>query len=229
MDASFWIVSWLHRIIEPHYLLKSTIIYLQSISSRSVIVWVAVTVFREAIWSEVLLRWLRWSQRCCSLWVGPGSRAPAGRSRTRRSSSCTWRGFSWVGGASATTAPSGSCGWGDERQKISWRAEAALWLHLTQLKKIKKKEIGFSYSDLFSRLVSHMKKLNISQDFSFTLFSTKRKKKKNLRNKEENLLKFVFCFNVWKRVGKKTSDLFSFFFKEKKSFPCSNFFPHENK
>lgn len=170
MDASFWIVSWLH------YLLKSTIIYSQSISSRSVIVWVAVTVFREAVGSEVLLRWLRWSQRCCSLWVGPGSRAPAGRSRTRRSSSCTWRGFSWVGGASATTAPSGSCGWGDERQKISWRAEAAPWLHLTQLKKIQKKEIGFSYSDLFSRLVSHMKKLNISQDFSFTLFSTKRKR-----------------------------------------------------
>lgn len=205
MDASFWIVSWLH------YLLKSTIIYLQSISSRSVIVWVAVTVFREAVGSEVLLRWLRWSQRCCSLWVGPGSRAPAGRSRTRRSSSCTWRGFSWVGGASATTAPSGSCGWGDERQKISWRAEAALWLHLTQLKKIKKKEIGFSYSDLFSRLVSHMKKLNISQDFSFKLFSTKRKKKKPEKQRGKSFKVCVFVSMFEREWGKRHQIFFRFF------------------
>lgn len=108
-----------------HYLLKSTLIYLQSISGRSVIVWVAVTVFVKLVsrWSDALL-WqqcerFRWSRRCWSLWVGSGSRVPAGRSRTRRSSSCTWPGFSSADGASATTAPSGSCGWGHKTQDFS--------------------------------------------------------------------------------------------------------------
>lgn len=68
-----------------------------------------------------------------------------------------------------------------------------------------------------------MKKLNISQDFSFKLFSTKRKKK-NLRNKEENLLKFVFLFQCLKESGGKDIRYFFVFFKEKKKFPLLKLF-----
>lgn len=51
-----------------------------------------------------------WLQRHQNLGGGCGWRAPAARSRTGRSSSCTSPGSSSEDAASATTAPWGSCG-----------------------------------------------------------------------------------------------------------------------
>lgn len=51
-----------------------------------------------------------WRRTHLTLWVGCVWRAPAVRSRRRRSSSCTWPRSSSEDAASATTAPWGSCG-----------------------------------------------------------------------------------------------------------------------